>query len=480
MQAVDGGRACLSVVVPCYNEAATVSELLRRVLASPWVSEVVCVDDGSTDGTADVVRGLSDPRVRLFEQPINLGKGAALRRGFQEVTAPFVIVQDADLEYDPSDYEQVLAPLLAGEADVVYGSRFRGSGANRVLYFWHAVGNRFLTTASNMLTNLNLTDMETCYKAFRREVIQSIEIEEDRFGFEPEITAKIARGGYRVFEVGISYSGRTYEEGKKIGWRDGVRALYSVIRYSSLIPRGAAPQGPADFDESELELAGVLDSLQDADNYAEWIYALCEPHLGSEVLEVGAGVGELTERLAPGRFVTATDLSRRCIGELEERFRGAANVDVEHADIASTLAKQRRFDSVVLVNVLEHIEDDFGALRDLAQLLKPGGRLIVFSPAFQGLYGEFDHKVGHYRRYRRSQLITLADRAGLRLVEARYVNVLGAFIWWLFVRRLGQTRPPGWPVRTWDRFAIPLLQHLEAGRDPAIGQSVVLVAERPE
>jgi glycosyltransferase involved in cell wall biosynthesis len=222
----------LSVVMPCFNEEQTVKEILDRVLESPLVGEVIAVDDASTDDTLTILNGYQDPRLRVFSHEVNQGKGAALRRGFAEATKPYVIVQDADLEYDPSEYPRILAPLLADEADVVYGSRFIGGDARRILYFWHMVGNKLLTLASNMATNLNLSDMETCYKAFRREIIQQITIEEDRFGFEPEVTAKIAAMRCRVYEVGISYRGRTYDEGKKIGWRDGIRALYCIVAYS--------------------------------------------------------------------------------------------------------------------------------------------------------------------------------------------------------------------------------------------------------
>ena len=222
----------LSVVMPCFNEAATVAQILDRVLDSPLVGEVIAVDDGSTDRTLDILSAYADPRLRVMAQPGNRGKGAALRRGFGEATMPYVIVQDADLEYDPSEYPRMLAPLIADEADVVYGSRFSGGDARRILYFWHTLGNRALTLASNMATNLNLSDMETCYKAFRREIIQSIDLEEDRFGFEPEVTAKVAAMHCRVYEVGISYHGRTYDDGKKIGWRDGVRAVFCIAAYS--------------------------------------------------------------------------------------------------------------------------------------------------------------------------------------------------------------------------------------------------------
>jgi glycosyltransferase involved in cell wall biosynthesis len=227
-------------LIPCYNEHATIERALEAVRNSPVVTQIIIVDDGSTDGSREILGKLQEkystlsnvPRLEILLQPTNLGKGAALRRGFAHVTEPYVVIQDADLEYDPTEYPKLLAPLLDGHAEVVYGSRFIGTGPHRVLYFWHSVGNRFLTNVSNMFTNLNLTDMETCYKVFRTDILQSLDLKENRFGFEPEVTAKIAKKKVRVYEVGITYWGRTYEDGKKIGWKDAVRALYCIIKYS--------------------------------------------------------------------------------------------------------------------------------------------------------------------------------------------------------------------------------------------------------
>lgn len=226
-------HSCLSVVIPVFNEVDTVEEVIHTVLKQPLTAEVIVVDDCSTDGTLAVLHQLAagESRMRVYKHASNQGKGAALRTGIQKATADIVIIQDADFEYTPTEYPLLLGPIIAGRADVVFGSRFIGSQEHRVLYFWHSIGNRFLTLLSNMVTNLNLTDMETCYKAFRREIIQDIKIEENRFGFEPEITAKVAKRGCRIYEVAISYHGRTYAEGKKINWKDGVRAIWCIIKY---------------------------------------------------------------------------------------------------------------------------------------------------------------------------------------------------------------------------------------------------------
>ena len=233
---INSSSFTLSIIIPCYNEISTINEVIKRVKSSKIKSkQIIIVDDFSTDGTRELLSNFADKSIQVIFKNKNEGKGAAISKGIELATGEITIIQDADLEYDPQEYEKIINPIVLGKADVVYGSRFQGAQPHRVVYFWHRLGNGFLTLLSNIMTDINLTDMETCYKAFRTEILKSIEIKEKRFGFEPEITAKVARKRLRIYEVGISYYGRTYEEGKKIGWRDGVRAIWCIIKYNLFI-----------------------------------------------------------------------------------------------------------------------------------------------------------------------------------------------------------------------------------------------------
>lgn len=482
-------RPCLAVVMPCFNEVATVKSVVERVLASPYVAEVIAVDDGSTDGTGEVLDGIGDPRLRVIHQQLNLGKGSALRRAFPEVQADFVIIQDADVEYDPAEYGAVLEPLLNGQADVVFGSRFHGR-PHRVLYFWHSLASKGLTLVSNAFTDLNLTDMATGCKAFRREVIRSMELEQDRFGIEPELTAKVAGGGWRIFEVGISYEGRTYEHGKKVRPVDGLRTLACIFRYSSLGRKVAKPrdvigsEGLVDFDEADDELSGTLDSLDDAVNYADWIVDLMRPHLGGEIVEIGAGHGTMSDRLRRIGRLTISEPSPRAGALLADRFADTDDVQVVIADASAVMAQGADdagtpFDAAVMINVLEHIPDHVGVLRDIRHGLRRGGTLAVYVPAHEVLYSEFDHRIGHQRRYRRSTLAHALSVAGFEIVDLRYVNLPGWFAWMLVARLLRQqpTRPS--TTKVYDQYVVPVLRRIE-GRHPAVfGQSLLAIARRP-
>jgi len=462
----------LSVVMPVYNETSTIREIVRRVGEVPLEKEILIVDDGSTDGTRDILREL-DGRdgVRVFLQPVNQGKGAAVAVGFRYATGDVVVVQDADLEYDPMEFLKLLEPITQGHADVVYGSRFLGGGARRVLYFWHSVGNRLLTLTSNMFTNLNLTDMETCYKMFRREVVQSMRIESLRFGIEPEITAKIARRGYRLYEVPISYYGRTYEEGKKIGWKDAFSALWTILRHSL-----RESEDPKNVGHVTLMRMARLEP------YNRWLSERFHGAVGQRVLEVGAGFGNMTRHLIPRELIVASDLDPLALEHLRGVFREDASVRVASYRFPLSAAeldevRKLRVDTVVCLNVLEHIEQDTATLADLFEVLAPGGRLILIVPALARLYGSLDEHLRHFRRYEKVELESKIRDAGFVLEECRFLNRPGILGWYVNGKLLRRRVLPRGQLAAF-KLLMPLLKREEAN-PPSVGMSLLAIARKP-
>ncbi len=470
----DPSRPTLSVVMPAYNELLTLREILRRVDQVPIDKEIVVVDDCSTDGTRDLLATLErrwpeedhpHSTLRAILLPQNGGKGRAVRAGIAAARGRITLIQDADLEYDPNDYPKLVGPILEGKADVVYGSRFVGT-PRRVLYFWHSLGNKVLTTVSNMLTDLNLTDMETCYKAFRTEQLQAIPLREDRFGFEPEVTAKVARLGLRIYEVPIAYHGRSYAEGKKIGWKDGVEAFRVMLRY-----RLQDDVADAAIGRQTLEV------LKRTGGYNTWLFRQLQPHLGRRVLEVGSGIGNLSRLLLDRERAVLTDLDPDYLLALERDFGAFENVTVTPFDLRqppSPTITAAKVDTVFSCNVLEHVEDDLAALRHMRQALVPGGRLVLLVPAHPFAYGTLDRGLDHFRRYDRQTLRDRLTAAGFEVESLYSLNALGLAGWFVNGRLLKRRQLPRNQVGLMDRL-LPLLD-AERRLELPFGLSLVAVA----
>jgi glycosyltransferase involved in cell wall biosynthesis len=422
--------------MPVYNERTVVDRSISLVLSAPLPEnmerELVIVDDCSTDGTSGILQRLAAefPQIQLYRHAKNCGKGAAVRTAIEKATGDFSLIQDADLEYDPAEYPRLLRPLLDGHADAVFGSRYMAGEQTRILPFWHSMINKGLTLVSNMFCNLNLTDMETCYKVFRTDLLKSIPIRSDRFGFEPEITMKSAKRKFRIYEVPISYHGRTYEEGKKIGWKDGLKALGVIFKFWLIDDLYAAPYG-----------RGVLNNLTGTPQYLSWLARKLRPHVGDAVLEVGAGIGNIAGRLMGRRVLyMAAEKDPLHLHALHNRFLRTPNVVVQRIDpevLEDLAGLENCFDTVLCLNVLEYMDDPGYAVSLLRGVLKPAGTLIVLVPQCPSLFGTLDESLGHKRRYRSREARELVEGEGFTVEKLYNFNKAGTPPWLAYSRLFG-------------------------------------------
>ena len=442
----------VTVLMPVYNERWTLREIMRRVYEqAELLHEIVAVDDGSTDGSAARLEELEahyashKVPLRVVYKDHNEGKGAALKAGLSAVTGDVVIIQDADLEYNPKDYATLLAPISDGRADVVYGSRFLGGTARRVLLFWHAVANQTLTVLCNLFSDLNLTDVWTCYKVFPIAMLRRLDLRSRGFGFEPEVTIKISRLGCRIYEVPIGYEGRTAEEGKKIGFKDAVTGTLAMIRAWLSSGEGHRSHGEA-----------TLRIMARAGRYNRFLFDQIEPYLGREVIEVGAGVGNISRNLLDRDRLVLSDADPGYVEMLQRIYKEWGYVKAVTLDLARPEAVPAElsagFDSVVSFQVLEHIKDDAAALGTISRLLKPKGRVLLMLPAHQALFGTLDRELAHFRRYDEASLRGKLEAAGFEVEALRFFNPVAVPGWWLNGRILRRRLIPDFQLAVFENL----------------------------
>lgn len=463
----------LSILIPVYNERTVVEQSLALVLSAPLPEEMqrelIIVDDCSKDGTWDILQRLASKHseIKLFRHAVNQGKGAAVRTAIEKAEGDFCLVQDADLEYDPADYPKLLKPMLDGHADAVFGSRYLAGEQTRVLPFWHSMINKGLTLFSNMFCNLNVTDMETCYKVFRTDLLKSIPVRSNRFGFEPEITMKVSKRKLRVYEVPVSYHGRTYEEGKKIGWKDGLKAI-GVVLYFWLVD---------DLYEPTYG-RGLLNSLTGTPQYLSWLTQVVRPHLGDTVLEVGAGLGNMTGRLMGKKLRwLAGEKDPLYLHALRNRFLRTPAVTVcelDPEDPKTIEPWKGQFDTALCMNVLESAAEPKAVLQTLKGCLNPGGSMVVLVPQGKALYGTVDKGLGHKRRFSVEELRSMLESLGLKVEKEHQINRLGAPGWWFASRVLHRPKLSRLGLKIWDKLV--WLQKWTDAVLPWRGLTLVIVA----
>jgi glycosyltransferase involved in cell wall biosynthesis len=428
----------LSVIIPAYNEQYLIEASLNGLAVlgeSTCLQRItaIVVDDCSTDATAEAIRRFkayleSSQNFKKFkwiwlQHEKNMGKGAAIRSALAHVDTHLVVIHDADLEYHPRDLLQMLELFLYEDADAVFGSRFMPGGYKRALFFRHALGNKFLTLLCDLVCDLNLTDMETCYKMVRADLLKSIPLQSSTFDVEPELAIKLAKRGSRIFEVPISYSGRTYAEGKKINWKDGVRALWAIFRYATSDKIYAADGYGGE----------ILLRLNRAPRFTRWMADVIRPYVGNRILEIGAGIGNLTLHLIPREVYWATDINSEYLDTLERLRTNRPYLRIAHVDATdvSSFPTEPSFDTVIFLNVLEHLANDLSALRNVHNVLEIGGVAVVLVPNGPGLFGTLDEVLGHCRRYTEEQLVAVGKSAGFKIERVLKFNRPGVLAWWL-------------------------------------------------
>ncbi len=464
----------LSVLMPIYNERWTLKEIIRRVLEAPvpLELELIAVDDASSDGSWEVLQELAaaDSRIVAVRHESNRGKGAAIRTAIDHISGDVAVIQDADLEYDPRDFNALLEPILEGKADAVFGSRFAGH-SRRVLFFWHSLVNHALTTMCNLLNNLNLTDMETCYKMVRTDVLKQLRLQSNTFTLEPELTSRLAQWGARMYEVPISYDGRTYAEGKKIGARDGIKAIGQMLKCKF-------------WDTQFTDHSGfyILSSVSRASGYNRWILDQVKQFMGRRMMEAGSGIGNLSSLVLKRERVVLTDYEDIYISKLKQRFGRRENIRIDKSDLTNPADYEKwqdeKLDTVFCSNVLEHLEPDQQVLQSFHDTLESGGHCVIVVPAGRWLYTVMDKELGHFRRYSEEELATKMKNAGFEVVFSRCFSKLGSVSWavsgHVMKRRHLSPRQMIW----FDRI-LPVAKLMEYLL-PVPGMSLIMVGRKPE
>lgn len=455
----------ISVIIPIYNECSTIKILVDRIKAVPLEKEIIIVDDGSLADTKRVLQKIKaeNPEINLITHKRNMGKGASVRTALKYASGNYTIIQDADLEYNPEEYEKLLAPLISGKSDVVYGSRFMG--ARRVFMFWHHVGNKLLTFLCNILYNTNLSDLMTCYKIMPTEILKMFDLKSNRFEMEAEITAKVFKSKLRVFEIPITYEGRGYEEGKKTRWLDGIVSMFTLLKYRFWVNS---------VGEETLRRISRMKKFN-------WlIYNMIESQLGERVVEAGCGNGNISQYLIHKDLLIGIDIDADFVKKLNEKYSyldGAKFIcsDLQFLDVGEI--KKHNPDSIVSINVLEHVDDDEKAIQNFHKILGSNGKIILIVPAMHYLYCNLDKNLGHKRRYDKNQLRHLLEKNGFEIEKINYFNFFGVFGWFFSGHILRNSILPSGQLMIYE-YLVPIFKAIEKIIGPPIGLSLFVTAKK--